>query len=138
MKPRFANTLAWQQAELLMQPAFIRILDRLRQHLENSEWKGTYQEIQTPFPGYQLVLQYEEISVTIDIWDLCYQVCFRNYSRPPLGLPSDEASDVLDVEIDLSLIDDDTNEVDWQLLDDKANRLIEQVFASLPALAGDR
>jgi hypothetical protein len=138
MKPRFANTLAWQQAELLMQPAFIRVLDRLRQHLENSQWQGTYQEVQTPFPGYQLILQHQEISVTIDIWDLCYQVCFGNYSRPPLGLPSQEDSDIRDVEIDTTLLDEDNNEVDWQRLDDKANQLIEQVFASLPALSGDR
>ena len=56
MKPKFKNKQAWEQAQLLMQPAFIRVIDNLRKQLEQSSWKGTYQEIITPYPGYQLRL----------------------------------------------------------------------------------
>jgi hypothetical protein len=134
MKPQFPDTIAWQQAELLMQPAYIRILDHIRKQLEQSPWKGTYQEIQTPYPGYQLSLQQKDASVTIDLWDLCFQACFRNYNPSPATLPQSSDSGALPVEIDTSLLDDDTNDVDWQRLDAKARQLVEQVFANLPTV----
>jgi len=163
MLPKITNPDTWQQAEVLMQPAFIRIIDHLRRQLETSTWKGTYhdvliwpgdttdatkaivtqllQELATaktetaleikqtlmklpkPHPGYHLCLQRQEQQVSVDLWELCYQVCFRNYN--PL---IDEA-----VEIDTSLMEDDTVDVDWQRLDAKVGELVAQVFASLPS-----
>lgn len=126
MKPKFKTTLAWQQAELLMQPALIRIVDRVRQQLEQTTWKATYQDVQTPIPGYKLCLERNDTSVCVDLWELCYQVCFDNYRPTHAELESQE------VEIDTSLIDE-TGDVDWQRLDTKAQQLVQQVFASLPA-----
>jgi len=163
MPPKITNPDTWQQAEVLMQPAFIRIIDHLRRQLETSTWKGTYQDVliwpgdttdatktivtqllqelatttpetaleikQTlmklpkPHPGYHLCLQRQEQQVSVDLWELCYQVCFRNYN--PLF---DEA-----VEIDTSLMEDDTVDVDWQRLDAKVGELVAQVFANLPS-----
>ncbi|MBD2345552.1 hypothetical protein [Anabaena subtropica] len=160
MPPRITNQDTWQQAELLMQPAFIRVVDNLRKQLDESAWKGTYQDVliwpshttdetktlvtqllqemesatleqadairetlaklPMPHPGYHLCLQRQDHSVSIDLWELCYQVCFINYS------PEGEA-----VDIDTSLIDE-SGEVDWQLLEVKTKELVEQVFASLP------
>lgn len=127
MKPKFKNTLAWQQAELLMQPAFIRILDQVRKQLENTTWKATYKDVQTPLPGYELCLEQKEAAVCVDLWELCFQVCFRDY------IPSHSDLESREVEIDTSLIDE-TGEVDWQGLDTKAQHLVEQVFASLPGV----
>jgi hypothetical protein len=126
MKPKFKDTLAWQQAELLMQPAFIRILDQVRKQLEQTTWKATYNNVQAPIPGYELCLQQNDTSVCFDLWDLCFQVCFRNYSPTYTELESQE------VEIDTSLIDE-TGEVDWQSLDTKAQMLVTQIFTNLPA-----
>ncbi|MBW4616493.1 MAG: hypothetical protein KME21_25130 [Desmonostoc vinosum HA7617-LM4] len=160
MAPKLSNSVAWQQAELLMQPAFIRVIDNIRKQLDASSWIGTYQdvliwppsttneikalvtnllqEIETatpeqadeiretlarlpmPYPGYHLHLQRQEQQVGIDMWELCYQVCFRNYS-----------SDDETVDIDTSLIDE-FGEVDWQRLDEKARDMVEEVFLSLP------
>lgn len=166
MPPRITNPVAWQQAELLMQPAFIRVIDRIRMQLDESAWKGTYQDVliwptgttdetmvivtqllqqkknalpmelaeieqaltqlPNPYPGYQLSLQHQGLQqVSVDLWELCYQVCFRNYS------PSIEQSISWEVQIDTSLIDE-TGDVDWQRLDAKAKDLVEQVFANLP------
>lgn len=125
MKPKFKNAVAWEQAELLMQPALIRILDQVRKQLEDTTWRATYNNVQTPIPGYELCLERNDISVCVDLWELCYQVCFRNYSLTHADLESQE------VEIDTSLIDD-TGDVDWQSLDTKAQRLVQQVFADLP------
>lgn len=130
MKPTFKNSLDWQQAELLMQPAFIRVMDNLRKQLEQSHWIGTYQEIQTPYPGHQLSLTHQEHSVKINIWDLCFQVCFLNYELPfNNNQESSLASQIVD--IDTSLIDN-TGEVNWQRLDEKAQRVIQEMLASLP------
>ncbi|WP_416675619.1 hypothetical protein [Egbenema bharatensis] len=164
--PKFANMLSWQQAELIMQPAFIRIIDNIGKQLEQTNWKGTYTDIQvwaegtpeetkalvvelqkqlvtatpqeaaeiqsrldtlpSPYPGYQLCLERNEHRVTIDIWQLCYQICFRNYSPVLNALDKD-----LVVEIDTSLINQEGNDVDWQRLDQKARQAIEQIFSSL-------
>ncbi|MCC5635292.1 hypothetical protein LC593_05370 [Nostoc sp. CHAB 5844] len=160
MPPKITNPVAWQQAELLMQPAFIRVVDNIRKQLDASAWTGTYQDVliwppsttdemkalvtrllqdmesaapeqadeirdtlarlPMPHPGYHLQLQRQEQQVTIDLWDLCYQVCFANYS------PENEA-----VDIDTSLIDE-FGEVDWQSLENKTKDLVAQVFANLP------
>ncbi len=120
MPPIITNSVAWQQAELLMQPAFIRVVDNIRKHLDASPWTGTYhdvliwpanttdetkaivtgllQEMETgtpaqvddiretlaglpmPHPGYHLRLQRQEEHVSVDLWELCYQVCFLDYS----------------------------------------------------------
>jgi hypothetical protein len=162
MPPKITNSTSWQQAEILMQPAFIRVIDNLRKQLDISDWKGTYQDVLTwpanttdetkalvtqlvqnmetatiaqieeikktltslpmPYPGYHLLLQRQQEQVNIDLWDLCYQVCFLNYS------PENTA-----VDIDTSLIDE-YGDVDWQYLENKTQILVEQVFASLPIL----
>ncbi len=168
MPPKFADNTAWQQAELIMQPAFIRILDCIRKHLDTSAWKGTYENVliwqpetseetkatvadlvqqlesaspeqveeieqalmklPSPTPGYHLCLQQEGLeTVKVDLWDLCYQVCFQNYS--PLLAQSPNYT----VAIDTSLIDE-TGDVDWQLLDEKAAHLVDRVFAELPTI----
>ncbi|HBB31557.1 MAG TPA: hypothetical protein DDZ80_06100 [Cyanobacteria bacterium UBA8803] len=126
MKPKFKNTVAWQQAELLMQPALIRIVDHIRQQLEQTSWKATYRDVQTPIPGYELCLEKADTSVCVDLWELCFQVCFREYRPVHAELETQE------VDIDTSLIDEG-GDVDWQLLDAKAQKLIEQVFADFAA-----
>jgi hypothetical protein len=166
MKPKFADSHSWRQAELLMQPAFIRLLDNLRKEGERSPWKASFRDIpmwsddvspetQTrfsllkqqletaeptqaeviqqaleklpqPFPGYQLCLQYQDQQVVIDLWELCYQVCFCNYS-PPFDRALNQVA-----EIDTTLIDA-TGDVDWQRLDDKTKLLVQQLFANLPS-----
>jgi len=166
MPPKFTDTVTWQQAELLMQPTFIRVIDNIRKQLDVSEWRGTYEDVllwpvgttdetkafvtgllqrmaaaspdelaeieqaltqlPTPQPGYYLCLQRHDQQVKVDLWELCYQICFHNYTV------ASEDSTNRAVEIDTSLIDEN-GDVDWQHLDDKAGGLIQQVFATLPA-----
>lgn len=125
MKPKLKNMVAWQQAEMLMQPALIRIVDQVGKQVEETTWKVTYRDVQTPIPGYELCLEHNGASVCVDMWELCYQVCFRDYTPTHSELASQE------VDIDTSLIDE-TGDVDWQSLDTKAQRLVAQLFASLP------
>lgn len=130
MKPTFKNTLDWEQAQLLMQPTFIRVLDHLRQKLETSTWIGTYEDVQTPLPGYQLCLTHQEYLIKINIWDICFQVCFINYN-PYLEKDETSPSETQIVSIDTDLIDE-TGNINWPCLDDKAKQKIQEIFANLP------
>lgn len=131
MKPQFKTRLAWEQAELLMQPALIRIIDNLRKELETSEWKGTYQEVTHPVPGYHLCLTRQQRSIEVDIWQLCYQVCFDNYSFSPEHIFSQDDRSTQEVNIDTRLLNE-MGEVDWQLIEAKAQNSVRELFANLP------
>jgi hypothetical protein len=126
MQPKFANELAWQQAEFLMQPIYIRIIDRIRQQSEVSTWKVSYEEVRDPHSINYLCLESEHQQLKYDIWDLCYQVCFLNYD----GSHSEVESQTVDV--DTSLIDMEAGEPDWIRLDNKAQDVVAKIFGNLP------
>ena len=132
MKPTFKTPLAWEQTNVLMQPILLRVIDLLRKELEVSEWKGTYHEVQTPIPGYHLNLSHNNQSVTVDIWQLCFKICFVNYT--PSLLVDDKTTNAQDteaVDVDTRLIDQ-VGEIDWQQLETKTKQQISHLFASLP------
>ncbi|MBW4470293.1 MAG: hypothetical protein KME45_07790 [Stenomitos rutilans HA7619-LM2] len=170
--PKFQDLTAWQQAEQLMQPAFIRLVDNLRKQLDQSSWKGMYEDVPiwsegvsavdkarvsqlqtelksasaeesiaieaalaqlpSPHPGYLLHLQQHEQTVTVDLWNLCYKICFQDYdpasgtSHAPESIGGSRG-----VKIDTTLFDE-AGEVDWDQLDRKAHLVVEQTFANLP------
>jgi len=178
--PKFQSIDIWQQAEVLMQPAFIRLVANIGKRLDESAWKGQYEDVQVwseeideatkaqvvalrdelatlasqtdvhsvsrsaeieqtlaalpaPYPGYQLCLSQADHQVCVDLWEICYQICFRDYdpasgtSRPKgFGQPPSQG-----VEVDTSLFDE-TGEVDWERLDAKTRKLVDQIFNSLP------
>ena len=130
MKPKFKNTLAWEQAQILMQPTFIRVLDNLRKQVEKTSWQADYQEASNPFPGYKLVLSRQERQVEIDIWDLCFQICFSNYDPEHIHVVTDLVNFSYEVDIDTTLLSP-TGEVNWEVLEEKAKHLVEKVFANL-------
>ena len=130
MKPTFKNTLAWEQAQVLMQPALLRVVDNIRRELDTSDWKGKYREVSSPIPGYHLCLSRSDHQVEIDIWELCYKVCFDKY-EPVQHIFSHEDETSYPVEIDTRLIDD-LGEIDWQLLESKAQQFVRKVFNTLP------
>jgi hypothetical protein len=128
MKPKFATELAWQQAELLMQPAYIRLVDQIRRQTEeNADIPVSYIEVTEPYPSNLLCLTKDNQDLRVDIWDLCFQVCFTNFEEicqhPEQG-----------AQIDEHLFDPDSTEVDWTKLDNKAQAAVAQVFARFKLL----
>lgn len=103
----------------------------LRQRLKTAdpsevpEIEASLAHLPQPYPGYQLYLQHDGQQVVVDVWQLCYQVCFKNYN-PVLSLSEEVA-----VEVDPNLIDA-TGDVDWLQLDEKAKQVIQQIFQNLP------
>ncbi|BAZ44948.1 hypothetical protein NIES4102_19650 [Chondrocystis sp. NIES-4102] len=130
MKPTFKTRLAWEQAQVLMQPAMLRVVDNIRKELESSDWKGTYREVTLPIPGYHLCLTRLEYQVEVDVWELCYKVCFLEY-EPIVHIFSQEDETAYPVDIDTRLIDE-FGEIDWQLLESKAQQSVRRVFQTLP------
>lgn len=171
--PKFQDLATWRQAEQLMQPAFIRLVDNLRKQLDESTWKGSYEEVPmwaegvsddvklrvmqlrsqlqgaspeataeieqslaelpTPHAGYLLRLTHQDRQVTVDLWELCYQICFRDYDAATgtsrsrgFGRPTSQG-----VEVDTTLFDE-FGEVDWNALDEKTRGLVEKIFTNLP------
>lgn len=120
--PKIKDIATWQQAELIMQPAFIRIVDHIRQNLESCAWQESYEEIHEPEPQYLLSLKQEDQLVQVDLWQLCYAVCFQDYAANHLHQ---------EVEIDLNLIEPE-GDIAWSALDRKAKALVDDIFANLP------
>ncbi|MGK7941655.1 MAG: hypothetical protein AB4062_16190 [Crocosphaera sp.] len=123
MKPTFRNTTDWEKAEILMQPTFIRVMDNLRKQLEKSNLVATYEEVQDPFPGHQLLLNHGDKSTTISIWEICFKVCFLDYQF------SSEQSrqDTTIVDIDSQLFQE-KGEIDWQKLEQKTQKTIQNII----------
>lgn len=166
MKPTFADEATWEKTNVLMQPAFIRLLDNIRKLTEEySTWKSSYQEnlvwddaiseeergriallqqelksttdndraytieqiletLPKPYPAYEWKLERGEEIVTIDVWELCYKICFTVDYDPRVDRPA---------KVDESLFDD--GEVDWRVLDEKAKRLVTEILSQLPTLS---
>ncbi|MGA7935911.1 MAG: hypothetical protein WCA35_20330 [Kovacikia sp.] len=169
--PKFRDIAAWQQAEVLMQPAFIRLIDNIRKQLEESVWTGKYEDTEvwpegtsdetkfqvkqlqaeleglppdqvkeieaalarlpSPYPGYQLCLEHQGQQVKLELWQLCYQVCFQDYDAASGTSQTPSQSEPEGVTVDTTLFDE-TGDVDWNRLDDKTRQLVEQIFADLP------
>ncbi|MEM1278479.1 MAG: hypothetical protein AAF827_13815 [Cyanobacteria bacterium P01_D01_bin.6] len=77
-------------------------------------------QLPQPFPGYELHLTQAAQERVVDVWHLCYCVCFQTY--PVADAP---------VRIDESIIDHELNDVDWLVLDNKAKTIVEDVFNQL-------
>ncbi|NJL86964.1 MAG: hypothetical protein HC886_14945 [Leptolyngbyaceae cyanobacterium SM1_1_3] len=159
--PKFLTQRDWQQAQVLMQPVLIRVIDNIRKQLETSTWQGTYkteyvwpetatsehkqqvtklqeqlQQAKTPAeidqieqqlaqlptstPLYELQLKAGDHLRTIDIWQLCYQVCFQNYDF--------QRAEEYSVTVDSQLLDEATGSVDWDKLDEKASQIVGNLF----------
>lgn len=81
-------------------------------------------QLPQPFPGYELHLTKGEQTRIVDVWQLCYCVCFEQYPVPEGP-----------VKVDYSLIDQELNDVDWFVLDNKAKAIVDEVFNQLGANA---
>jgi len=122
MSPKFTDSQTWQQADLLMQPVMIRLVDNLRKQLEQTSWHATYEQTESPIPGYHIHLTLNDQERIVDIWELCYAICFQSYQL--------DRTEPQPVTIDPALLDTD-GDVDWHYLDDKAQQVVAQMFSTL-------
>ena len=154
----FATPEDRHQAEQLMQPTLIRVIDNLRKQTESADCKSEYLErvlwpetatedqkqqvkaiaaqletadpeqaaelrqqlsqLPKPVPTYELRLTHQGETTVLDIWQLCFRVCFHHY---------DQATPA---QVDRNLLDAD-GEVDWIALDEKAKGQVVEVVEQL-------
>lgn len=77
-------------------------------------------QLPTPLPIYHLRLTQGDRVATLDVWELCFHLCFTAYDP---GQP---------VTVDAGLVDAE-NEIDWITLDEKAKALVSQALAAATA-----
>lgn len=77
-------------------------------------------QLPTPTPIYHLRLTQGDRVATLDVWELCFRLCFVNY------VPDQP------VTVDTGLVEAD-GEIDWITLDEKAKTLITQALAEATA-----
>ncbi|PZV15124.1 MAG: hypothetical protein DCF21_12120 [Leptolyngbya sp.] len=165
----FATPADEAQADQLMQPCLIRVIDNIRKHTETLDWRSEYLEqvrwpgtatadqrqqvrdlaaqlqaaspeqatalrqqlsqLPPPAPAYELrltegsalaeplaeTLAEKNSTATLDVWELCFAVCFSDYQ------PQQPVS------VDSALLDDD-GEINWLALDEKAQALVVQAI----------
>lgn len=86
-----------------------------------------------PQPQLMYLLQLSQDNqqrVQVNLWELCYQICFYNYV-PVLERTEIADFPISEIQVDTELIV--AGEVDWNRLDDKAQAVVEQMFQNLPA-----
>lgn len=79
---------------------------------------------------YWLHLKRSPDELKINLWELCYQICFSHY-EPDWQRVDIRDFQVGEVDVDASLFDG-TGEVDWNRLDAKTERIVKALFAALP------
>jgi hypothetical protein len=154
LAPQESPEFYWQQAANLFQPALIRLLDQIRQQLDASDWKGTFESrelwpadltpeslpasspsetSETPETApqilYLLHLSRQEQTAQVNIWELCYQICFQSYD-PQLERETIADFQPGEVKTDISLFDPE-GEIDWHQLDHKAHRVVAEMLAAI-------
>lgn len=162
MTPTFSTPLARAQVEQLMQPALIRVIDNLRKQLDESSWKGEYEEelvwpLGTTDEQKQTYaeLQQQLHGVPTEEHDRVAHLMSQLPQPTPLYTLKLTKSDAEVQRLDVwalcyrvcstnysdnadVLLEADTEllatsgEVDWRKLDDKTKSLIEEAFLRLP------
>jgi hypothetical protein len=163
MLPPITDPTTWIQAEQLMQPALIRLLDNLRKAIEASTWASSYDNLQS-WPNHispenrtrWLLLnaslkdaKSEEVDTIETALARLPQPTYTyllNLTRADRTVQFDlwdlcyqicfegYIPDVTrEVYIDGSLLDDD-GEVDWAKLEDKTKAIVATLIESLPTV----
>ncbi len=157
--PQFATAQDQRYAQVLMQPALIRIIDNIRKQLDASDWTGSYRddinwppeatadqkqqylalqdmlETATPEEHDQIQAALSQLPSPAHMYVLCLKKQDQQQEIDIWQLcyrlcSSVDASDG-PITIDTSLLDLDIGDVDWIALDQKAQQLVEQEFRTL-------
>lgn len=154
---RFATAQDQRYAQVLMQPALIRIIDNIRKQLDKSDWSGTYRDDMT-WPPEATAEQKQQYMALQDMLETAspedhdrIQATLAQLPSPDhvytLCLTKKDQQQEIDlwqlcyqlcaadghelITIDTSLLDLDQGDVNWIALDQKAKCLVEDAFQAL-------
>ncbi len=127
-KTSYRETLVWETGISEAERGRIGLLQQeLKSTTDNDRAYAIEQILETlpkPYPAYEWKLERGEELVTIDVWELCYKICFTLDYDPRIDRPA---------LVDNTLFDGD--DVDWTRLDEKAKRLVIDILSQLPTLS---
>ncbi len=158
--PQFATPQDQRYAQVLMQPALIRIIDNIRKQLDSSAWTGSYRDdmswpTDTTAEQKQQYLALQEMLETatpeehdqiqaalsrLPAPQHAYTLCLKKQEEPSQELDVWQLcyrlcnqGPTMDgpIAVDTSLLDLETGEVNWIALDQKAQRLVSEAFQIL-------
>ncbi len=157
---KFSNPKARQQADQLMQPALIRVIDNIRKCLEVSTWVGDYQEAhvwpqgtaeadiqQVKALNTQLARAKPEQVTNLEAQLAKLPQAFPVYELHLTQGDQKKTVDLWDlcyqtcfqrfpvgdqaVAVDMTLWDPEMGDVNWVALDEKAKAIVQHIFADL-------
>ena len=116
------NTSPQVQDEVLYLIDQIELVEEDQRH----ELEAQLEALPQPIPVYLLHLKKAEQARTLNIWELCYQICLCDYS------PQVERTTFIEVSLEEAHPDqtlfDETGEVDWTRLDLKTAQAVQSAF----------
>ena len=84
-----------------------------------------------PVPLYRLEIEQQQEKILMNMWELCYQICLQKY-KPKLQRMQVEAPNLSGYKLDQSLWES-SNDIDWEGLDRKAQKVVARMIQSLPS-----
>lgn len=129
---QYETIQAWpDHATPQMKAEVLYLMDQLELVEEDArgEIEQQLEEMPQPVPVYLLHLTKADRARTLNIWELCYQVCLSNYVAHVERTVFIEIS-LEDASPDYTLFDE-TGEVDWTRLDLKTAEAVHSAFQSL-------
>ncbi len=85
---------------------------------QTAQLRQQLKQLPNPVPTYELRITHQDETTVLDIWQLCFRVCFQNYEP---AMPA---------QVDQNLLDAD-GQVDWIALDEKAKGQVAGVVNRL-------
>jgi hypothetical protein len=96
---------------------------------DQADIESQLEDLPQPVPVYLLHLEKAQEQRTLNLWELCYQICLATYT------PHLERTDFVEVALEEALPDytlfDESGEVDWVRLDQKTASVIQSAFQCL-------
>jgi hypothetical protein len=131
-KGQYETTYAWpEDATPEAKAQVLGLYDRIEvaPKSEQASLEAQLETLPEPIPIYLLHLDKAQETRTLNLWELCYQICLTDYT------PAFESTGFVEVDLDeaapdLSLFDA-LGEVDWVKLDRKTGAVVQAAFECL-------
>jgi hypothetical protein len=131
-KGQYETTHAWPEGTTPeVKAEVLWLYDKLEgaAKVDQADIECQLEELPQPVPVYLLHLEKGQQTRTINVWEMCYQICLANYT------PQIERTDFVEVALNEAQPDyalfDESGEVDWVRLDQKTAGVIQAAFQSL-------